>query len=51
MGCCALKVHDLAVAQKSFARVVQLHTDDAEAWNNLAAVYLSQNKKYVFFFF
>lgn len=45
MGCCALKVHDLNVAQKSFARVVQLHSDDAEAWNNLAAVYLSQNKK------
>src|SRR5688572_8439454 len=45
MGCCALKLNDLPNAQRAFARVVQMHPDDAESWNNLAAVYISQNKK------
>lgn len=31
-------------AQKAFSRVVQLLPDDAEAWNNLAAIYVRQNK-------
>lgn len=36
---------DFALAQKSFSRVVQLTPDDGEAWNNLASVFIKQNKK------
>lgn len=47
MGCCALGTNDLALGQRCFSRVVQLFPDDSEAWNNLAAVYIKQDKKYV----
>jgi tetratricopeptide (TPR) repeat protein len=45
MGCCALGTNELALAQRCFSRVVQLFPDDSEAWNNLAAVYIKQDKK------
>jgi tetratricopeptide (TPR) repeat protein len=45
MGCSALRISDLPNAQKAFARVIQLHPEDGEAWNNLAAVYIKLDKK------
>lgn len=50
MGCCALGTKDLVLGQRCFSRVVQLFPDDSEAWNNLAAVYIKQEKKYDSFF-
>eukprot|EP01126_Amoeba_proteus_P034314 TRINITY_DN3412_c0_g2_i10.p1 TRINITY_DN3412_c0_g2~~TRINITY_DN3412_c0_g2_i10.p1 ORF type:complete len:665 (-),score=140.25 TRINITY_DN3412_c0_g2_i10:751-2673(-) len=46
LGCCALGMNDLELGKRAFSRVVQLYPDDSEAWNNLAAVYVKQKKKF-----
>ncbi|KAI8908476.1 hypothetical protein EDD86DRAFT_207765 [Gorgonomyces haynaldii] len=43
-GCAALQVEDYDVAANAFARVTTISPDNAEAWNNLASVYIKQKK-------
>lgn len=40
LGCCLLREERLEEAREAFSRNVAVEEDDAEAWNNLAAVYL-----------
>ncbi|OMH84865.1 TPR repeat-containing protein [Zancudomyces culisetae] len=47
MGCAALQMEDWEQAVQAFQHVVQLDYENAEAWNNLASVYLkTQDKKF-----
>lgn len=46
LGVVGLRLPDLPLAQRAFSRVVQLHPEDGEAWNNLGSVFLKMNKKY-----
>ena len=40
LGCVQLELEDWSAAVESFSRTVQLETEDAEAWSNLAAALL-----------
>lgn len=40
LGCCLMREERLEEAREAFSRNVSVEEDDAEAWNNLAAVYL-----------
>lgn len=40
LGCCLLREERLEEAREAFSRNIAVEEDDAEAWNNLAAVYL-----------
>ncbi|KAJ3274929.1 hypothetical protein HDV01_001793 [Terramyces sp. JEL0728] len=44
LGCAALRVENDEVAAQAFARVTTLDSDNAEAWNNLASIYIKQKK-------
>ncbi|KAJ3262086.1 hypothetical protein HK103_003929 [Boothiomyces macroporosus] len=43
-GCAAVRVENDEVAAQAFARVTFLDSENAEAWNNLASVYIKQKK-------
>lgn len=45
LGCAAMQTKQWEVAQQAFARCVALETENGEAWNNLAAVYLQIGRK------
>ncbi|OLY85587.1 TPR repeat-containing protein C19B12.01 [Smittium mucronatum] len=45
MGCAALHIENWTIAIEAFQRVVQLDNENAEAWNNLASVYLRLGDK------
>lgn len=41
-GCAAMRLGDWVGAESAFRRCISLDDEDAEAWNNLATVYLKQ---------
>ncbi|PWA03445.1 hypothetical protein BB558_000383 [Smittium angustum] len=45
LGCAALQAEDWGVAVNAFQHVVHLDNENAEAWNNLASVYLRESDK------
>ncbi|OZJ03997.1 hypothetical protein BZG36_03636 [Bifiguratus adelaidae] len=45
LGCAAMQVSNWDVGTTAFARAVSLDSDNAEAWNNLASIYIRQDKK------
>ena len=45
MGCAAMRLDDWDVAVKAFNRVTSMDSDNGEAWNNLASVFIKQKKK------
>ncbi|OMJ30125.1 TPR repeat-containing protein [Smittium culicis] len=45
MGCAALHLEYWDIAIEAFQRVCQLDNENAEAWNNLASVYLKQEDR------
>ncbi|ORY01097.1 TPR-like protein [Basidiobolus meristosporus CBS 931.73] len=44
-GCAAMQIEEWDVAIQAFTRCVSLDNENGEAWNNLASVYLRQQKK------
>jgi cytochrome c-type biogenesis protein CcmH/NrfG len=45
MGCAAARIQEYEIAAEAFTRVVALDDDNSEAWNNLASIYIRQQKK------
>jgi len=45
MGCAAARCQEFEVAAEAFTRCVALDDDNSEAWNNLASIYIRQQKK------
>ncbi|KAI9286741.1 hypothetical protein BC943DRAFT_321307 [Umbelopsis sp. AD052] len=45
MGCAAIQISEWDVGIKAFSRSVALDDENAEAWNNLASIYIRQEKK------
>ncbi|KXN70466.1 TPR-like protein [Conidiobolus coronatus NRRL 28638] len=44
-GCAAMQCEDYEVAAKAFRQVISIDDENAEAWNNLASIYLKLNQK------
>ena len=47
LGCAAMQVKDWEEGQRAFTRCVMLEAANGEAWNNLAAIYINTDRKYV----
>ena len=45
LGCAAMQVENWDEAQQAFMRCVMLESGNGEAWNNLAAIYIKQQRK------
>ncbi|KAI9483946.1 MAG: hypothetical protein EXX96DRAFT_560270 [Benjaminiella poitrasii] len=45
LGCAAMCVENWDIGARAFQRVVSLDDEQPEAWNNLASIYIKQNKK------
>ncbi|KAJ2964045.1 hypothetical protein NQZ79_g920 [Umbelopsis isabellina] len=45
MGCSAMQISDWNTGVRAFSRAVALDAENAEAWNNLASIYIRQDKK------
>ncbi|KAG9291160.1 hypothetical protein G9A89_013032 [Geosiphon pyriformis] len=44
-GCAAMRIDDWDIAINAFLRVITIDSENSEAWNNLASIFLKQDRK------